>query len=617
MRPILLAALAGCISNAKALTLFDDDQDGAYTEYAAAYGGVAPWDCDDDDASVHPGATEVCGGGDENCDGSIDEAGADGEITWYHDVDGDDHGDANNAVTACVAPAGYVASSDDCDDNEAGAHPGATEACNGFDDDCDDAVDETGATGGTTWYRDADNDGHGDVALTETGCDAPMGYVASADDCDDASDKTAPGKPEICNDGADNNCNGKVDQCRLMGTIDLATQSAQTLFGKNANDHLGIAAATGDLNDDGIDDLVVAIEGPSTGDGGSVRVTYGNAGFNLGNAPQVNLNGGPTSARPMALCIAPLTGDGVDDLVVGWGRSSAGAHPDYAVYSGAALTGATTAGQGAHITSVSVDTRSVAVACGALKHASGDVLVDVGGTSGWFFGPIIGARSLTAPSASDPISGYQSLDLDDDGWDDLWQHSFASTETTVFYGPVSSLTTPDLTLQGTNDFAKYIDAGDVNDDGRPDLLATERNATGGNGAAHLWYGTSSRRTGTLTSASANRHITGTSTTTVLYWAAFAGDVDGDGTEDVIASPLGTATMPTIAWLVYGASLVAGDATAGSDVVFNVPAHALAGPSTAVSGDWNGDGQSDILWLSPSAQSNGEAGAAFLVFGQGI
>ena len=71
-------------------------------------------------------------------------------------------------------------------------------------DDCDDD-DPTAYPG--TWYLDADNDGHGDPAISTTGCPAPADHVALGDDCDDADPTSYPGHPEFC-DGADNDCSG-------------------------------------------------------------------------------------------------------------------------------------------------------------------------------------------------------------------------------------------------------------------------------------------------------------------------------------------------------------------------------------------------------------------------
>ena len=85
----------------------DDDGDGI-TENQG--------DCDDTDAAVHPGATEICGDGiDQDCNGS--------DLSC-EDVDND--GD------------GFAESQGDCNDGNSSIRPGAPEVCgDGIDQDCD------------------------------------------------------------------------------------------------------------------------------------------------------------------------------------------------------------------------------------------------------------------------------------------------------------------------------------------------------------------------------------------------------------------------------------------------------------------------------------------------
>jgi hypothetical protein len=51
-------------------------------------------DCNDNDATVHPGALEVCDGVDNDCDGVVDN----GCTVFYHDVDGDSFGSSDTAI---------------------------------------------------------------------------------------------------------------------------------------------------------------------------------------------------------------------------------------------------------------------------------------------------------------------------------------------------------------------------------------------------------------------------------------------------------------------------------------------------------------------------------------
>ena len=73
-------------------------------------------DCNDEDSDIYPGASEVCDGRDNNCDGIADEG---------FDIDGD-------GVSTCQG---------DCDDSNPVVYPGNTETCDGYDNDCDGTCD--------------------------------------------------------------------------------------------------------------------------------------------------------------------------------------------------------------------------------------------------------------------------------------------------------------------------------------------------------------------------------------------------------------------------------------------------------------------------------------------
>ena len=135
----------------------DGDGYGADSDAGALYcdlpsGVVADHtDCDDSDAGVSPAATEVCDGSDvdEDCDGNSDDDDASvdpaTQTLGHVDDDGDGYGDATDAgALYCALPSGVVADGTDCDDGDAAIHPGATEICDGADNDCDASTSEAG-----------------------------------------------------------------------------------------------------------------------------------------------------------------------------------------------------------------------------------------------------------------------------------------------------------------------------------------------------------------------------------------------------------------------------------------------------------------------------------------
>mgnify|MGYP000270936296 FL=1 len=171
-------------------------------------------DCDDDDGTTNPGAAEVCGGGDEDCDGLTDESGAEGEVASWLDADADGYGDPDTLTEACP-DASRVDNGDDCDDTAATTFPGAPEACDGLDNDCDGAVDEDAET--VLWALDSDGDGFGDPDAAVRSCASPgADWVRNADDCLDSDDAVFPGADEVCN-GVDDDCDEAIDEDPIDG----------------------------------------------------------------------------------------------------------------------------------------------------------------------------------------------------------------------------------------------------------------------------------------------------------------------------------------------------------------------------------------------------------------
>jgi hypothetical protein len=179
----------------------DSDRDGFD---GVEFGGD---DCDDSDAQIHPDAIEECDGIDNNCDGEIDEGRT---RTFYTDGDGDGFGNTDLALDACELPEGYAETAGDCDDADPAINPGATEICDGIDQDCDSVPDDGIQI---LLYTDSDGDGYGDDETERLGCGDEEGPgVATEDgDCDDDNTEIHPGATEVC-DEVDNNCDDQVDE---------------------------------------------------------------------------------------------------------------------------------------------------------------------------------------------------------------------------------------------------------------------------------------------------------------------------------------------------------------------------------------------------------------------
>ena len=167
-----------------------------------------PGDCDDDDATTHPGAADLIADQiDSDCDG-VETCYVDGDGDGYRVADG---GTVESADADCrdAGEAGASWPEGDCDDSDASRSPGTAEILgDGVDQNCD---------GGDTCYADADDDGYrpsaaSPIASADLDCLDP-GEAVSADpigDCDDIDPSVSPSAEEVC-DGQDNDCDAQID----------------------------------------------------------------------------------------------------------------------------------------------------------------------------------------------------------------------------------------------------------------------------------------------------------------------------------------------------------------------------------------------------------------------
>ena len=390
------------------------------------------------------------------------------------------------------------------------------------------------------------------------------------------------------------------------------------MTGENANDQFGLSVSSaGDFNGDGYSDVLIGAKGYSSNTG-RTYIFLGGAAMN--NIPDLTMTGETVnSAFGYSVSSAgDLNGDGFLDIIVSSPGYNSATGRAYVFYGGSVLD---------NTADLIMNGEAANNAFGSQVSNAGDVNEDgysdiiisapnYNGTYGKiyiYFGGIQPDAVTDIAVTSDAIGSSFGNSVagngnDIDGTGGIIVGAPGTAKVFVYRDKLTGQDSPALSLKGeqtSNYFGYSVScAGDVNGDGYQDIIVGAINYNNTIGRAYLYFG------GPAMDATADVVFNGENISNYFgISVSKAGDVNGDGYDDVIVGASGYLNSTGRAYIFYGGS-----------VVDNVPDVILTGQATqsnfgiSVSGgyDANNDGYADVI-VGASGYSN-STGRAYVYLG---